>query len=157
MQCQTKHSSSYAVTFSLVEKYVWSRRVSIPDHRCLVSDFLFLLSEKLNVIGTEILLRTLKWNVRASMVPWPQSKWRRRHKWALTFFFSTYRWPYVGRDLCQVRCYRKCQKGHSRTQWPLVWWTTSICSLYLWRDHASSSIGCSKQNLRRYPTKKSLF
>ena len=72
-------------------------------------------------------------------------------------FFLTYRWPYVGRDLCQIRCYRKRQKGHSRTQWPLVWWTTSICSLYLWRYHASSSIGCSKQDLRRYPTKNHFF
>jgi hypothetical protein len=37
MQCQTQHSSSYAVTFSVVEKYVRSRRVSIscsliPSH-----------------------------------------------------------------------------------------------------------------------------
>ena len=109
------------------------------------------------MIGTKISLRTLKGNVKASMVPWPQSKWRRRHKWALMFVFSTYRWPYVGRDLCQIRCYRKCQKGHPRTQWPLVWWTTSICSLYLWRYHASSSIGCSKQDLRRYSTKNHFF
>ena len=143
MQCQTEHSSSYAVTFSLVEKYVRSWRVSISDYQCHLSDFL-LHSEKLNVIGTKILLRTLKGNVKANMVPWPQSKWRRRHKWVLMFIFSTYRWPYVGRDLCQIRCYRKCQKGYSRTQWSLVWWTPSICSLYLWRYHASSSIGCSK-------------
>ena len=66
MQCQTEHSSSYAVTFSLIEKYVRSRRVSLFDYQCYVSDF---LSEKLNVIGTKISLKTLKGNVKASMVP----------------------------------------------------------------------------------------
>ena len=70
-----------------------------------------------------------------------------------SFFLIIVDHTIVGRDLCQIRCYRKCQKGHSRTQWSLVWWTTSICRLYLWCYHASSSIGCSKQDLRRYLTK----